>query len=123
MRRPECVTRPESGSPDLARQRCRVMGSTCDLPVERVQRGCAHSWRLRAPTMEPAKAPEAGAALRIAFSERTTALGIAYVEARASFPSSSAPCTIYVVTHELHRSREEAEGAILRIARQQGWHG
>lgn len=73
--------------------------------------------------MEVREASEAGAALRIAFSERTTALGIPYVQARASFPSSRAPCTIYVVTHELHRSREEAEIAVIKIARQQGWDG
>ncbi|KAF1725048.1 MAG: hypothetical protein MK141_04065 [Pseudoxanthomonas sp.] len=71
--------------------------------------------------MEPKEACEAGVALRIEFAERRNALGMGYVQARANFRSAKAPCTVYVVTRELHATPEAAEDEILTIARRQGW--
>lgn len=59
--------------------------------------------------------------LRIEFAERRNALGMGYVQARANFRSAKAPCTIHVVTRELHATRAAAEDEILTIARRQGW--
>ena len=53
--------------------------------------------------------------------ERRNALGMGYVQARANFRSAQAPCTVYVVTRELHATPEAAEDEILKIARRQGW--
>lgn len=59
--------------------------------------------------------------LRIEFAERRNALGMGYVQARANFRSVKAPCTIHVVTRELHATPAAAEDEILTIARRQGW--
>ena len=71
--------------------------------------------------MEPKEACEAGIALRIEFAERRNALGTGYVQARANFRSAKAPCTIHVVTRELHATPAAAEDEILTITRRQGW--
>ena len=71
--------------------------------------------------MEPKEACEAGVVLRIEFAERRNALGMGYVQARANFRSAKAPCTIHVVTRELHATPAAAEDEILTIARRQGW--
>ncbi|WP_155944441.1 hypothetical protein [Pseudoxanthomonas sp. Root630] len=71
--------------------------------------------------MESKKVYEAGVALHIAFYERRTASGSAYFQARASFRSTQAPCTIHIATREAHQTLESAELAIVRIARKQGW--
>jgi len=64
---------------------------------------------------------ENGVALELSAVQKKTDFGIAYWQARYSFPTGHGTARIHGITFALYASEEAAERAAVAQARDQGW--
>lgn len=64
---------------------------------------------------------ENGSALEVSAMQKKTDFGIAYWQARYSFPTGAGTARMHGVTIGFYASEGDAEGAALHQARRDGW--